>query len=30
MMERRQIENQTAQAIAQNLTEAFDRLCNGS
>jgi putative YphP/YqiW family bacilliredoxin len=30
MMERRQIENQTAQAIAQNLTEAFDRLCGGS
>jgi putative YphP/YqiW family bacilliredoxin len=27
MMERRQIENQTAQAIAKNLTEAFDRLC---
>ncbi|HEY7055748.1 MAG TPA: BrxA/BrxB family bacilliredoxin [Vicinamibacterales bacterium] len=30
MLERRQIENQTAQAIAQNLTEAFDRLCGGS
>ena len=27
MMERRQIENQTAEAIASNLTAAFDRLC---
>ena len=27
MMERRQIENQTADAIARNLTDAFDRLC---
>jgi putative YphP/YqiW family bacilliredoxin len=27
MMERRQIENQTAQAIAKNLTDAFDRIC---
>jgi putative YphP/YqiW family bacilliredoxin len=27
MMERRQIENQTAEAIARNLTEAFDRFC---
>ena len=27
MMERRQIENQSAEAIAGSLTEAFDRLC---
>jgi putative YphP/YqiW family bacilliredoxin len=27
MMERRQIENQSAEAIARNLTDAFDRLC---
>jgi|SRR6185437_2270303 len=27
MMERYQIENQSAQAIAKNLTEAFDRIC---
>jgi bacilliredoxin len=27
MMERRQIENQTADAIARNLTEAFDQVC---
>jgi putative YphP/YqiW family bacilliredoxin len=27
MMERFQIENQTAQAIAKNLTDAFDRIC---
>jgi putative YphP/YqiW family bacilliredoxin len=27
MLERRQIENQTAEAIASNLTAAFDRLC---
>ncbi|MGH9374376.1 MAG: BrxA/BrxB family bacilliredoxin [Vicinamibacterales bacterium] len=27
MMERRQIENQSAEAIARNLTEAFDRVC---
>ena len=27
MMERRQIENQTADAIARNLTDAFDRFC---
>jgi putative YphP/YqiW family bacilliredoxin len=27
MMERHQIENQTAQAIAKNLTDAFDRIC---
>ena len=27
MLERRQIENQTAEAIARNLTDAFDRVC---
>jgi putative YphP/YqiW family bacilliredoxin len=27
MVERRQIENQSAEAIAKNLTEAFDRIC---
>ncbi len=27
MMERRQIENQSAEAIARDLTAAFDRLC---
>ena len=27
MLERHQIENQTAEMIAHNLTEAFDRLC---
>jgi putative YphP/YqiW family bacilliredoxin len=27
MLERRQIENQTAEAIASNLTAAFDRVC---
>jgi len=27
MMERHQIENQAAQAIAKNLTDAFDRIC---
>ena len=27
MMERRQIENQSADAIASNLTEAFDQFC---
>ncbi len=27
MMERRQIENQSAEAIARNLTDAFDRFC---
>jgi putative YphP/YqiW family bacilliredoxin len=27
MMERRQIENQNAEAIARNLTDAFDRFC---
>ena len=27
MMERRQIENQTAEAIAGNLTDAFDQFC---
>ena len=27
MLERRQIENQSAEAIARNLTAAFDRLC---
>ena len=27
MLERRQIENQTAETIAQELTTAFDRLC---
>jgi putative YphP/YqiW family bacilliredoxin len=27
MMERRQIENQSAEAIARNLTMAFDRFC---
>lgn len=27
MMERRQIENQTADAIARNLTDAFDKYC---
>ncbi len=27
MLERRQIENQSAEAIARNLTDAFDRLC---
>jgi len=29
MMERRQIENQSAEAIAHNLTAAFDRFCAG-
>ena len=27
MLERHQIENQTAETIAYNLTEAFDRFC---
>jgi bacilliredoxin len=27
MVERRQIENQSAEAIARNLTEAFERIC---
>jgi putative YphP/YqiW family bacilliredoxin len=27
MMERRQIENQSADAIARNLTDAFDKFC---
>lgn len=27
MVERREIENQSADAIAQNLTDAFDRIC---
>jgi bacilliredoxin len=27
MLERRQIENQSAEAIARNLTDAFDRFC---
>ena len=27
MVERRQIENQSAEAIARSLTEAFDRIC---
>jgi putative YphP/YqiW family bacilliredoxin len=27
MMERREIENQSAEAIARNLTDAFDRIC---
>jgi len=27
MMERRQIENQTAEAIARNLTDAFEQVC---
>ena len=30
MMERRQIENQTADAIASNLTAAFDQFCGGN
>jgi putative YphP/YqiW family bacilliredoxin len=30
MMERRQIEGQMPQQIAQNLTEAFDKFCNAS
>jgi putative YphP/YqiW family bacilliredoxin len=30
MMERRQIENQSAEAIARDLTAAFDRLCVSS
>ena len=30
MMERRQIENQTADAIARNLTEAFDQVCGSA
>jgi putative YphP/YqiW family bacilliredoxin len=29
MMHRHQIENQSAETIARNLTEAFDRLCAG-
>ena len=28
MVERRQIENQSAEAIAKSLTEAFDRICS--
>jgi len=28
MVERRQIENQSAEAIARNLTDAFDRICS--
>lgn len=30
MMERRQIENQAADAIARNLTEAFDQVCGSA
>ena len=30
MVERRQIENQSAEAIARGLTEAFDRICGRS
>ena len=30
MMERRQIENQTADAIARNLTDAFDQVCGSA
>jgi putative YphP/YqiW family bacilliredoxin len=30
MMERRQIENQTAEAIARNLTDAFDQVCGSA
>jgi len=30
MMERRQIENQNADAIARNLTEAFDHVCGAA
>ena len=30
MMERRQIENQTAEAIARDLTSAFDRFCSAA
>jgi putative YphP/YqiW family bacilliredoxin len=30
MMERRQIENQTADAIARNLTDAFDLVCGSA
>src|SRR5919112_3271007 len=30
MVERRQIENESAEAIARNLTEAFDRICAGT
>jgi putative YphP/YqiW family bacilliredoxin len=30
MMERRQIENQTAEAIARNLTDAFDQVCGST
>jgi hypothetical protein len=29
MMERRQIENQSAEMISRQLTEAFDRYCAG-
>ncbi|HXG57037.1 MAG TPA: BrxA/BrxB family bacilliredoxin [Vicinamibacterales bacterium] len=29
MIERREIENQSAEAIARNLTDAFDRICPG-
>ena len=30
MMERRQIENQTAEAIARNLTDAFEEVCGSA
>jgi putative YphP/YqiW family bacilliredoxin len=30
MMERRQIENQSAEAIARDLTDAFDRVCGAA
>ena len=30
MMERRQIENQAAHAIARNLTDAFDQVCGSA
>ncbi len=30
MMERRQIENQTADAISRNLTDAFDQVCGSA
>ena len=30
MMERRQIENQTAEAIARNLTDAFEQVCGSA
>jgi hypothetical protein len=30
MMERRQIENQTADTIARSLTDAFDQVCGSA